>query len=86
MRETSIDAYNTAGELQDIHRKMILRTLINHGPLIAEEIAKYSGLRYDQIARRMSELERDNKVTCTDEISLTTSGRRAFKWQIIEHE
>ena len=85
MRETSIEAYETAGEIRTIHSRMILNTLKMHNrPLIAEEIAKNSGLRYDQVSRRMSELERDNRVICTDETALTTSGRRANRWKIIE--
>ena len=85
MRATSTEAYYEAGELSEIHSKVILRTLKQQNrPLIAEEIAKFSGLRYDQVWRRMSELERDNKVTCTDETSLTSSNRRAFKWRLIE--
>ena len=85
MRATSIEAYKSTRDGATIHRHIILRTMKQvNVPLIAEEISKLSGLQYNQVSRRMSELERENKVTCTDETSLTTSGRRAYKWKLCE--
>ena len=55
-------------------------------PLIAEEIAKHSGLEYSQVSRRMSELEREERVLCTDITGFTTKGRRAYKWMLCEKD
>lgn len=83
MRQTSKEAFVASRDGARKHKNIILSTLKRVGrPLIAEEIAKYADLEHSQVGRRMSELEREDKVTRTDITGLTTKGRRAFKWKL----
>lgn len=85
MRETSLEAFANSREEAMRHRHIILRTMNRvNTPLIAEDIAFKSGLEYNQVSRRMSELERENRVTCTKETKLTSKGRRAFMWKLCQ--
>ena len=87
MRATSIEAFVSTRDGARQHRIIIIRAMNRaNRPLIAEEIAMISGLDYNQVSRRMSELERDNKVICTNETKETTSGRRAYKWKLCKKD
>lgn len=83
MKETSIEAYQSSHELRIKHHSIILNTMkVINTPLIAEDIAIYAGLEYNQVSRRMKELELQDKVICTQEKGLTSKGRKAFKWMM----
>ena len=60
MKTTSIQANKKAEKFKPTHRNRILSVL--DGKMTGKEISKKSGIEWHAVARRMSELERDNKV------------------------
>ncbi len=84
MKQTSIEAYHSTQDMAETHKRVILETMEDIGaPLICEQIAFYSRIDYIKIARRMSELEKDGKVVCTELKGATSSGRMAHKWRLV---
>ena len=60
MKSTSIAANIKAEDFKGSHRQKILYYL--KGEMTGKDIAELSGLKFESVMRRMSELERDNKV------------------------
>lgn len=60
MKQTSIQANKKAEEFKGTHREKIMHFL--EGEMTGLEIAEASGLKFESVMRRMSELERDRKV------------------------
>lgn len=81
---TSHEAAASAEPLAKRHRRIIFDTLKAAEPvaLAGEEIADSCGLSYWQVMRRMSELERENKIFCTSLTHMNRSGRRAYKYAL----
>lgn len=85
MKETSVEAYHSVKEKVISDKAIVLHTMRTASqPMTSQQIADRCTLDYYQVSRRMSELERDGKVECTQEIALNKSGRKAYKWQIKE--
>ena len=85
MKQTSKDAFVQSRESAKSNRHIILNTMnAMKSPMTSEQISEHCGLRYDQVWRRMSELERDNKIRCTNELDVTSSGRFAHRWELIK--
>jgi predicted ArsR family transcriptional regulator len=53
-------------------------------PMTSERISAICGLRYDQVWRRMSELERAGLVIDSGKTEKTSSGRNATLWELNE--
>lgn len=84
MKETSLEAYHSTRDMAETHKRIIIDTMNDIGsPLTSEQIAYYSRIDYIRIARRMSELEKDGKVVCTELKGRTSSGRMANKWALV---
>jgi len=60
MKQTSIAANKKANHFKGSHRKKILHFM--DGEMTGKQIAKATGLKFESVMRRMSELERDNQV------------------------
>lgn len=64
MKETSIQANEKAKLFKTSHKRKILAVL--DGKMNTKQIAEASGLNYHAVARRVSELERDNKIVTNE--------------------
>jgi predicted transcriptional regulator len=60
MKFTSIIANLKAGKFKGSHKQKILHFL--NGEMTGKEIAKASGLKFESVMRRVSELEKENKI------------------------
>lgn len=60
MKETSIAANIKAEDFKGSHKKKILHFLL--GEMTGKEISKVTGLKFESVMRRMSELENEKKV------------------------
>jgi predicted transcriptional regulator len=66
----------------DQHFERILNTLRKHGPLGKDGIAKESGLRPDQVWRRLSEMEKIELIRQTGQTVRSDAGRQEREWCI----
>lgn len=86
MKQTSIDAFHSIEGKRETVQSVIVSVMSKFRiPLTSEQIAFYSGLRYDQIWKRMSELENKGIIKDTGEKLLNTSGREATLYRLIEN-
>jgi len=84
MRATSKEAYAKSEEAGRRHRAIILNTMRRIGrPEIAERIAIEAGLEYNQVSRRLKEIEDRGLIRCTSRKALTSKGRNAFEWELV---
>ncbi len=79
--DTSHDAARQAKGLAERHKAIILRGL-GWGQGTSAEIAARCKLDYLQVARRISELKRDGKVTDSGQHRASPGGRRASVWRL----
>lgn len=80
---TSIAAYKQAvPEMKAEHYRKIIQALEQLGSANYERIAENAGLLPTQVGRRLSELERDQKVFKPGIQTLTKSGRKAFNYKL----
>ena len=80
---TSLEASLSAKELARRHGVLIYKTLKDHGPMGKDEISKASGLEPNQVARRMSEIEKAGLVKLTGRTVESKSGRKEREWEAI---
>ena len=66
----------------DQHFERILNTLRKCGPLGKDGIAKESGLRPDQVWRRLSEMEKIELIRQTGKTVRSNAGRQEREWCI----
>lgn len=79
--ETSYAANRAATiEMRSEHYRKIIAALTVLGSANYERIAEKAGLDRHQVGRRLSELERDQKVFKPGIQTLTKSGRKAFNY------
>ncbi len=78
--DTSHDAARDAQKLAERHQRTIWTILLFHGPLTSQEIAERCDLDYLQVARRISDLKRADKVTDTGVRRASPGGRKAAVW------
>ena len=87
MKQTSIDAFHSIeGKRETVQSVIVITMSKSRKPLTSEQIAFLSGLRYDQIWKRMSELERNGIVRDTGNTETNTSKRKATVWELIEKQ
>ena len=60
MKQTSLQANKAADQFKGSHKKIIMHFL--NDEMTGKDIEDISPLKFPQIMRRMSELERENKV------------------------
>lgn len=84
--QTSINAYlsRDAEHLGKTYQS-ILKALEELKSASAEQIAKYLGKEHEQINRRVSELEKQNKIYRNGKQAITTKGRLANCWALVEN-
>lgn len=81
--ETSHQAAAQAVELQAKHHRLILACLSEHGPMGKDGIAaRVRGLDGVAVCRRLTELERTNRIRLTGRVVKSTSGRNEREWAI----
>ena len=78
---TSHNAADQASEIALRHYKQILTCLRRCGALGKDGIALHSGLESNQVARRMSELNRLGLVELTGRLTKSNAGRSEREWQ-----
>ena len=77
---TSMEA--AASIPKEMHYDIILRTLYSYGALGKDGIARHSGLRPDQVWRRLSELNKLNLIRPTGKLVKSDAGRNEQEWDI----
>ena len=81
--DTSHQSARQAIGLATRHKRAIWSVLLFWGPLTSNEIASHCELDYLQVARRINDLKRDNKVKDTGERRASPGGRRAAVWGLV---
>lgn len=80
---TSWDAADRAKVLAGLHGQMVLDALLRYGPLGKDGIATITGLDGNQVARRLSELERNHEILLTGRNVQSKSGRAEREWKVM---
>jgi hypothetical protein len=80
---TSHMAAESVADVTKGHMEVICACLKKYGPLGKDGIAKYSGLRNDQVWRRLPEMEKLGMVELTGKTARSNSGRSEREWQAI---
>ena len=80
---TSWDAADRAKVLAGLHGQMVLDALLRYGPQGKDGIATITGLGGNQVARRLSELQRDHKIVLTGRNVQSKAGRAEREWKVM---
>lgn len=80
---TSFEAADTVQEMAQSHYAIIFQTLAKHGPLGKDGISAICGLDGNQIARRLSEMEKLDMVALTGKKVKSRSKRNEREWMAI---
>ena len=80
---TSWDAADRAKVLSCLHCQMVLDALLRYGPQGKDGIATITGLDGNQVARRLSELERNHEILLTGRNVQSKSGRAEREWKVM---
>ena len=80
---TSHMAAESVADVTKGHMEVICACLKKYGPLGKDGIAKYSGLRNDQVWRRLPELQKMGLIELTGKTARSNSGRSDREWQAI---
>ena len=80
---TSHMAAESVADVAKGHMEVIHACLKRYGPLGKDGIAKYSGLRNDQVWRRLPELEKMGMIELTGKTAKSNSGRSEREWRAI---
>lgn len=80
---TSHMAAESVADVTKGHMEVIHACLKRYGPLGKDGIAKYSGLRNDQVWRRLPELEKMGMIELTGKTAKSNSGRSEREWRAI---
>ena len=83
---TSWDAADRAKVLAGLHGQMVLDALLRYGPQGKDGIATITGLDGNQVARRLSELQRDHKNVLTGRNEQSKAGRAEREWKIMPRQ
>jgi predicted ArsR family transcriptional regulator len=63
------------------HHDLIVAALRNIGPMGKDGISKYTGLESNQVARRLSELQKLDLIELTGKQVKSNSGRAEREWR-----
>ncbi len=80
--DTSVQAARGAQGLAERHKATITTVLLFYGPLTSGEIADRCELDYHQVARRMFDLCKGDKVLDSGERRRSPGGRTACVWKL----
>jgi len=78
---TSFQAADSIKDVAKMHQEVITAALQRFGPMGKDGIANVTGLQSNQVARRLSELE---KMDCIEQTGITVksnSGRAEREWR-----
>jgi predicted ArsR family transcriptional regulator len=82
---TSWAAADSAKDLAAKHAKIIFEALRKHGAMGKDGIAQITGLDGSQVARRLSELERNHKILLTGRNVQSKAGRFEREWNVMSN-
>ena len=80
---TSHMAAHSVADVAPAHMEVIHACLKRYGALGKDGIAKYSGLRNDQVWRRLPEMEKLGMIELTGKTAKSNSGRSEREWRAI---
>jgi hypothetical protein len=80
---TSWQAADEAKDLAKAHAALILKTLMEQGPLGKDGIAFFAVLDGNQVARRLPEMQRDGLVELTGKTVKSMAKRQEREWYAI---
>ena len=80
---TSWEAADEAKDLAKAHAALILKTLVEQGPLGKDGIAFFAVMDGHQVARRLPEMERDGLVGLTGRTVKSIAKRQEREWYAI---
>ena len=83
---TSWEAADSAKSLAAHHARIIVQTLCKYGPAGKDGIATITGLDGNQVARRLSELQRDYKIVLTGRNVQSKAGRAEREWKVMPQQ
>jgi hypothetical protein len=83
---TSWDAADRAKVLAGLHGELVLSALLRYGPQGKDGIATITGLDGNQVARRLSELQRDHKIVLTGRNVQSKAGRAEREWKVMPQQ
>ena len=80
---TSWAAADSAKDLAAQHATVIIAALCKYGAMGKDGIALITGLDGNQVARRLSELERNHEILLTGRNVQSKSGRAEREWKVM---
>ena len=80
--ETSHQAAARVDEFAHSHRELIMTAIAHYGAMTVDEIAAKTGLKTQQVNKRLPELERHRKAQPTGATRKSASGRDARVWGV----
>ena len=80
---TSWAAADSATSLAAQHATIIIAALCKYGAMGKDGIAQITGLDGNQVARRLSELERNHEILLTGRNVQSKSGRAEREWKVM---
>ena len=80
---TSWAAADSAKALAAQHSTIIIQALCKYGAMGKDGIATITGLDGNQVARRLSELERNHEILLTGRNVQSKSGRAEREWKVM---
>ena len=78
---TSFQAADSIKDVAKMHQEVIVACLQRFGALGKDGIAKQTGLQSNQVARRLSELEKLGLIELTGKTVKSASGRNEREWR-----
>lgn len=78
---TSFKAADSIKDVAKMHQEVIFAALQRFGPMGKDGIANYTGLQSNQVARRLSELEKMGLIEQTGITVKSNSGRAEREWR-----
>ena len=79
---TSHMAAESVADVTKGHMEVICACLKKYGPMGKDGIARYSGLRNDQVWRRLPELQKMGLIELTGKTARSNSGRSEREWKV----
>jgi predicted ArsR family transcriptional regulator len=78
---TSFQAADSIKDVAKMHQEVIVACLQRFGALGKDGIATHTGLQSNQVARRLSELEKMGLIELTGQTVKSNSGRQEREWR-----
>jgi predicted ArsR family transcriptional regulator len=78
---TSFQAADSIKDVAKMHQEVIFAALQRFGPMGKDKISSTTGLQPNQVARRLSELEKMGLIELTGNHVKSNSGRNEREWR-----